>query len=425
MTMAVLERYLEAATRKNTRKSYAQATRHYEEDWGGLLPATPDAVARYLAHFAGTLSNNTLRQRLAALSGWHTRQGFPDPTRDDLVRRTFKGIRAVHASTEKQATPLQIAALERLDAHCEHTVAKARRNGDRRSELQACRDRALVLLGFWRAFRSDELVRLQVEHITLRAREGMTLFLPSTKGDRQNEGRTYAMPALSRLCPVNALTAWLESAQLTQGPVFRRITRWGTLGTSGLDVDSVIPLLRRILADAGVDEARTYSSHSLRRGLAGWATANGWDLKTLMQYVGWKDIQTAARYVDAMPDDRSRIERGLAQSGDTPMAAPAAVAPPAKITLEVSLKLSSYAGKTRGLAAARRHIEEICLARRGGQAFGKDGTRYQISLVRETPEASLAERIGDVLDELHEIASHNECYLEASIRDPDSGQVWD
>lgn len=212
---------------------------------------------------------------------------------------------------------------------------------------------------------------------------------------------------------------------MTQGPVFRRITRWGTLGTSGLDVDSVIPLLRRILADAGVDEARTYSSHSLRRGLAGWATASGWDLKTLMQYVGWKDIQTAARYVDAMPDDRSRIERGLAQSGDTPMAAPAAVAPPAKITLEVSLKLSSYAGKTRGLATARRHIEEICLARRGGQAFGKDGTRYQISLVREIPDASLAERIGDLLDELHEIASHNECYLEASIRDPDSGQVWD
>ena len=96
--------------------------------------------------------------------------------------------------------------------------------------------------------------------------------------------------------------------------MFRRITRRGTLGASGLDVDSVIPLLRRILADAGVNEARTYSSHSLRRGLAGWATANGWDLKTLMQYVGWKDIQTAARYVDAMPDDRSPIERGLAQT---------------------------------------------------------------------------------------------------------------
>jgi hypothetical protein len=234
------------------------------------------------------------------------------------------------------------------------------------------------------------------------------------------------MPALSRLCPVNALATWLESAQLTQGPVFRRVTRWGTLGSSGLDVDSVIPLLRRILADAGVDEARAYSSHSLRRGLAGWATANGWDLKTLMQYVGWKDIQTAARYVDAMPDDRSRIERGLAQNGSAAQtAAPAAVPPATKVILEVSLKLSSYAGKTRGLAAARRHIEEICLARRGGQPFGKDGTRYQISLVRETSEASLAERVGDLLDELHEIASHNECYLEASVRDPDSGQVWD
>ena len=98
MSMAALGRYLEAATRENTRQSYAQATRHFEQEWGGLLPATPDAVARYLAHFAGALSNNTLRQRLAALSRWHAQQGFADPTRDDLVRRTFKGIRALHAN---------------------------------------------------------------------------------------------------------------------------------------------------------------------------------------------------------------------------------------------------------------------------------------------------------------------------------------
>ena len=33
--------------------------------------------------------------------------------------------------------------------------------------------------------------------------------------------------------------------------------------------------------------------------LLNWATANGWDLKTLMAYVGWKNVQSAMRYVDA------------------------------------------------------------------------------------------------------------------------------
>src|SRR5690606_5945668 len=45
--------------------------------------------------------------------------------------------------------------------------------------------------------------------------------------------------------------------------------------------------------------ADDYSSHSLRRGFATWAAASGWDLKALMHYVGWRDMKSALRYVDA------------------------------------------------------------------------------------------------------------------------------
>jgi hypothetical protein len=37
----------------------------------------------------------------------------------------------------------------------------------------------------------------------------------------------------------------------------------------------------------------------MRRGFATWASANGWDIKGLMSYVGWKDMKSALRYVDA------------------------------------------------------------------------------------------------------------------------------
>lgn len=36
----------------------------------------------------------------------------------------------------------------------------------------------------------------------------------------------------------------------------------------------------------------------LRRGFAQWATANDWDIKMLMEYVGWKNVQSALRYVE-------------------------------------------------------------------------------------------------------------------------------
>jgi len=56
--------------------------------------------------------------------------------------------------------------------------------------------------------------------------------------------------------------------------------------------------LRELLSKAGLPEFKQYSSHSLRRGFAGWANANQWDVKTLMQYVGWRDVQSALRYID-------------------------------------------------------------------------------------------------------------------------------
>jgi len=59
--------YLDAAERPNTQRSYASAIRHFEIEWGGLLPATADAISRYLAEYAEVLSLNTLRHRLAAL----------------------------------------------------------------------------------------------------------------------------------------------------------------------------------------------------------------------------------------------------------------------------------------------------------------------------------------------------------------------
>lgn len=38
--MSSVDRYLEAATRANTRRSYESAVRHFEVEWGGHLPAT-------------------------------------------------------------------------------------------------------------------------------------------------------------------------------------------------------------------------------------------------------------------------------------------------------------------------------------------------------------------------------------------------
>ncbi len=312
--MTTLERYLDAATRQNTQRSYQAAVRHFEVEWGGHLPATADSVARYLAHYASTLALNTLKQRLSGLANWHAEQGFPDPTRAPIVRKALRGIQALHPAVEKQAAPLQLSQLGQVADWLDEAVTEARREKDRSAELRHTRDRALVLLGFWRGFRGDELIRVRVEHLALVPGQGMTCFLGSTKGDRQNTGTRFKVPALSRLCPVIAVSAWIEAAGLSEGPLFRRVNRWGGVGAEGFHRNSIIRLLRSCFSEAGLASPSDYSGHSLRRGFAGWANANGWDVKTLMEYVGWRDVQSAMRYIDgADPFARRRIESGLSQ----------------------------------------------------------------------------------------------------------------
>jgi integrase len=100
------------------------------------------------------------------------------------------------------------------------------------------------------------------------------------------------------LCPVEAYINWITVAGIAKGPVFQRIDRWGNLSGKAMQSHSLIPVLRRIFKEAGLP-AELYSSHSMRRGFATWASANGWDIKGLMSYVGWKDMKSALRYVDA------------------------------------------------------------------------------------------------------------------------------
>ena len=315
-----VETYLNLAERQNTGRSYAAAIRHYEVEGRGLLPATQASVATYLANFAGSLSINTLRLRLAALSKWHREHGFPDPTKSDLVTQVLKGIRNAHNLPEKQARPFELEHLQQVSNWLEHSESRSVDPRQLRAEyLRRHRDQAMLLLGFWRAFRSDELTLLTIENITVEPGRGMVCYLPRSKGDLNNNGRSFRCPALSRLCPVEAYQQWLAISGLTKGPIFRSINRWGNIGTNAIAAGSIVPWLRHLFGQAGVEAPESYSSHSLRRGFATWAQASGWDVKELMEYVGWRDVKSAIRYIDVSGIDLStRFECGLTEGKAAP-----------------------------------------------------------------------------------------------------------
>ncbi|KAA5588264.1 tyrosine-type recombinase/integrase, partial [Pseudomonas aeruginosa] len=132
-------------------------------------------------------------------------------------------------------------------------------------------------------------------NITVIPDRDMRIFLRKTKHDRDALGQEFIVPALIELCPVRAYTHWLEDSGIHYGPVFRPITRWGRMADEGLSSSAIGPILRRVAEAAGVEQR--YTSHSFRHGFANWAIDEGWDLISMMRYVGWKSVQNAQGYV--------------------------------------------------------------------------------------------------------------------------------
>jgi integrase len=288
-TLALKEKhagFLASATSANTRRAYQSAIRHFL-CWGGLLPADEGTVIRYLLTCADTLNPRTIALRITALSRWHVHQGFRDPTAAATVRKTLLGISRKNGKPRRQAKALPVEDLDRISAALKKV-----------DTLRAARDNALLQVGFFGGFRRSELVSIQVEHISWE-KEGITITLPRSKTDQTGQGIEKALPFGSGLrCPVRALQTWLEHADISEGPVFRAISRWGKVQSIGLHAASVNDILQAAADLAELPYSPSLSSHSLRRGMATSARRAGAGFREIKKQGGWRHDGTVHGYIE-------------------------------------------------------------------------------------------------------------------------------
>lgn len=281
-----LHTYIQAATSQNTRRAYQQDIRHFLHS-GGLLPTTPDGVISYLQQYAPILNSRTLARRLTAIKHWHTCQGFSDPTAHPLVRKALTGIKNIHGRPKDKAPALQIEQLVTMAAFLKH-----------RGELIDLRNNALLQVGYFGAFRRSELAAIHFEHINY-VTEGAEILIPRSKTDQDGEGLICAIPYGDEiLCPVTALKTWCETACITKGPIFRRITKGGNISHAAIDAHHINIIIKSIAHSCGLPNAEQYSSHSLRRGFATTASQQGASLSSIMQQGRWRHTGTALGYME-------------------------------------------------------------------------------------------------------------------------------
>lgn len=298
---AKVKGYLSQAMAENTKLSYQDALAKFYKE-GYEIPATPVQIAEYISHVkiknGETPSMATLKVWLAALGMAHKSLGFANPCDSTLVSQTFRGMKRAHGTAQRQARPLLFDDITKM------TQADLFGGYQKVKEI---RDAALILIGFSGMFRRAELVGLLISDLT-ETTEGFVVWLRCSKTDQMGQGRKVGIPRAAQtseeeqgeaVCPVKALSAWIATLKqqgITKGPVFRHVTKAGTIGAN-LHARSVSRILKFHAEKAGIDPTLV-SGHSLRAGAATELAIRGVDLWKVQQQGGWKNTGTLVeRYI--------------------------------------------------------------------------------------------------------------------------------
>jgi site-specific recombinase XerD len=261
------------------------------------LPAAAEAVAAFLGVEADRgLKASTIGRRLAAIRYAHQLAGLPTPADDERVRAIVRGIRrAIGTATAPKAPATNDRLLAMVAA--------------RRDSLAACRDRALLLLGFAGAFRRSELVALDCEDIE-ETGEGLKINIRRSKSDQEAAGATVAIVRGSVACPVEALRAWLSEADISTGAIFRRVNKADKVLPHRLTAQTVALIVKAYATRAGFD-SRLFAGHSLRSGFLTSAARRGASVFKMMDQSRHRSIDTLRAYVRDAEVFRDHAGAGL------------------------------------------------------------------------------------------------------------------
>ncbi|MER9304296.1 site-specific integrase [Mesorhizobium sp. M0496] len=243
----------------------------------------------------GPHAPSTVRRRLSSwstLTKWRGVVGkFNAPGLQSAIKLAVRAsVRPRGRKSKKAVTADVLSALLKACA------------GDR---LVDVRDRALLITAFASGGRRrSEISALRVEQLV--EEEPVPADPRNSDGEKLpclsiRLGRTKTTQADSDAFvllvgrPVLVLKDWLKRAGVTEGAVFRGVDRWGNLEKRALTPQAVNLILKRRVAEAGLDP-QAFSAHGLRSGYLTETARRGIPLPEAMQQSQHRSVQQASNY---------------------------------------------------------------------------------------------------------------------------------
>lgn len=280
----------------------------YRQTGAGLISEMPAAIddalvaAGYKAK-KGPLSHNTLVHRMAVMSKAHQVHSMVNPCQDGAVKELMSRTRKAYArrgDLPQKKEALTRDLLEELLSTCDES-------------LRGIRDRALLLFA-WASGgrRRSEVAAADMRYLRVVASKefGAQEFIYTLTHSKTNQSGTDSpenqKPVTGRAAA--ALQAWLKSAQIEEGPIFRRIRKGGHVAEP-LSPAAVRNIVKQRCELAGVEG--DFSAHSLRSGFVTEAGRQNVPLPDTMALTGHQNVNTVMGYYRADTALQNRAARLL------------------------------------------------------------------------------------------------------------------
>ena len=163
------------------------------------------------------------------------------------------------------------------------------------------RDRALLALLIGCGLRRAELVGLYIESLQLRDARWV---LPDLTG-KGGRVRTVTVPAGVKA----RIDAWTAAAGISEGPLFRPLTKGGKVQGRGLQDQKAV--WRIVVRYARETELGQLAPHDLRRTCAKLCRRAGGDLEQIQLLLGHASVQTTERYLGTEQNLVEAVNDGL------------------------------------------------------------------------------------------------------------------
>ena len=234
----------------------------------------------------GAPSHNTLVHRMAVMSKAHQVHALLNPCQDGAVKELMSRTRKAYArrgELPQKKEALTRDVLEELLTTCDDS-------------LRGVRDRALLLFA-WASGgrRRSEVAAADMRYLRMMGDGEFIYTLAHSKTNQSGTDTPENNKPVTGSAAV-ALKAWLQAAQIVEGPIFRRIRKGGHVAEP-LSPAAVRNIVKQRCELAGVEG--DFSAHSLRSGFVTEAGRRNIPLPDTMALTGHHSVATVLGYFRA------------------------------------------------------------------------------------------------------------------------------